>query len=227
MQTSNASPFNALPPAVIALAVIIGGIEALFQLAQAGFLGGAGGLGWRQNGVNEFGVWTRVMDWMLDNRSFPFREWRRFLTYPLIHVSATHAILVVVFVLALGKLVAEVFSQAAFLAVFLISSVVGGLGFVFLSGSEFPLVGGFPGAYGLIGAFTFVVWIGAVGQNRQGARAFGLIAVLAIVQLVFSLYALEFGRLVSNLSGFMAGFVMSFLVRPGGWQWLLNRLRQR
>ena len=46
MEDHNVSPFNVLPPVVVALTVVIAGLEVMFQLATAGFLGGQGGVGW-------------------------------------------------------------------------------------------------------------------------------------------------------------------------------------
>ena len=40
MDEHSISPFNALPKVVVALAVVIFGLEAMFQAATAGLLGG-------------------------------------------------------------------------------------------------------------------------------------------------------------------------------------------
>ncbi|MBF9034575.1 rhomboid family intramembrane serine protease [Rhodobacterales bacterium HKCCE2091] len=227
MHDPDASPFNAIPPAVVALAVVIGGLEGMFQLASSGLLGGARGVGWRLAAVENYGVLDAVWTWMVQNATFPPAELMRFVTYPLIHSGAVHAIFVVVFVLALGKMVAEVFSAAAFLAIFWVSALVGGLAFVLVLNSGYPLIGGYPGVYGLIGAFSFILWVrlGSTGGNQY--RAFSLIAILLGVQLLFALFAGEFGDIVADLSGFVAGFLLSFVVSPGGWSRVLARLRQR
>jgi rhomboid protease GluP len=72
----------------------------------------------------------------------------RFLTYPLIHGGFVHAAFVVVFILAIGKMVAEVFSPLAFVAIFWVSAVFGALAYVLLLDSPFPLIGGYPGSTG-------------------------------------------------------------------------------
>ncbi|MEM9319620.1 MAG: rhomboid family intramembrane serine protease [Pseudomonadota bacterium] len=227
MNPETQSPFNALPPSVIALAVIIGGLEAMFQLADAGLLGGAGGVGWRIGAIQDFGLDPRLWDRMLDIGAVDWDVLRRFATYPLLHGGAVEVLFAIVFVLALGKLVAEQFSQAAFWAIFIISTLAGGLGYVVLGGSERILIAAFPGAYGLIGAFTFILWMRLSNSDADATRAFTFIAILAGVQLLFSLFDLDFGRLVSDLSGFAAGFLLSFIVSPGGWARVLARLRQR
>jgi len=227
MENHNVSPFNALPPVVVALAVVIAGLEGMFQLATSGFLGGQGGVGWRLAAMQDYAVLDEVAHWMLSNGRFPPDQLIRFLTYPLIHGGFVHAAFVVVFILAIGKMVAEVFSPMAFVAIFWVSAVFGALAYVLLLNSQFPLVGGYPGVYGLIGAFTFLMWVDAGMRGENQLRAFGLIGALLAIQIIFGVIQGDFGNVVADLSGFIAGFLLSFLVSPGGWQRALNRLRQR
>ena len=227
MEHHNVSPFNALPPVVVALTVVIAGLEAMFQLAQAGFLGGQGGVGWRVAAMTDYAVLDEVWEWMLANGRFPPEQVLRFLTYPLIHGGFVHAAFVVVFVLAIGKMVAEVFSPLAFFAIFWVSAVVGALAYVGLLDSAYPLIGGYPGVYGLIGAFTFLMWVDAAHRGTSRARAFGLIGALLAIQVLFGAIQGDYGNVLADLSGFVAGFLLSFLVSPGGWRRVLGRLRQR
>ncbi|WP_071673883.1 rhomboid family intramembrane serine protease [Nioella nitratireducens] len=221
------SPFNALPPVVVALAVVIGGLEVMFQLATAGFLGGQGGVGWRLAALQDYAVLDSVWEWMLANRSFPLQQMARFVTYPLIHSGFVHAAFVVVFILAIGKMVAEVFSSLAFLAIFWVSAVFGAFAFVLFLNSPYPLLGGYPGVYGLIGAFSFLRWVSLAQTGQNQASAFGLIGMLLGIQLVFAVLQGNYGHVVADLSGFAAGFLLSFVVSPGGWHRLLVRLRRR
>ena len=227
VQSSNASPFNALPPVVIALAVVIGGLEIMFQLAERGIIGGQAGVGWRLAAIRDFAMSDAVVEWMLANGVYPTEHLRRFVTYPLIHPSFTSAVFVVVFILAIGKMVAEVFSPIAVLLVFWVSAIAGALGFALILDPPYALTGGFPGVYGLIGAFTFLLWTNLVSTGGSGARAFALIGVLMAIQLLFGLLNADFGNFVAELSGFVAGFLMSFLVSPGGWSRVMAKLRQR
>lgn len=227
MNQDNTSPFNALPPVVVALAVVIFGLEIMFQAATAGLLGGQGGVGWRLAAIQDYAVLTAVWDWMTSTGQYPTDHLVRFVAYPLIHGSFIHAAFVVVFILALGKMVAEIYSVAAFLAVFWFSAVMGALGFVIFTNSEYPLVGGYPGVYGLIGAFTFLVWMRAEAEGTGQMRAFSLIGMLLAIQLLFGLINGEFGNVVADFSGFLTGLALSFVVSPGGWRRMLSRLRQR
>jgi len=227
MENHNVSPFHALPPVVVALAVVIGGLELMFQAATMGFLGGQGGIGWRLAAIQDFGLFRQITDAMLEAGLFPAEHMVRFITYPLIHGGFVHAAFVVVFILAIGKMVAEVFSPLAFLAVFVVSGVAGAIGFVTLIDSDYPLIGGYPAVYGLIGSFTFLLWAKLAGTGNKRYRAFGLIGALLAIQLLFGLIQGDFGNVVADLTGFAAGFALSFVVSPGGWRRVLARLRQR
>ncbi len=227
MDDHNASPFNALPPVVIVLAVVIFGLELMFQAATAGLLGGQGGIGWRLAAIEDYGVLDQVWTWMIETRQFPAEHLLRFVTYPLIHASFVHALFVVVFILALGKMVAEVYSTLAFIAVFWVSAVMGAVGYVVVLDSTYPLIGGYPGVYGLIGAFTFLMWMRAGEDGARRLRAFALIGTLLGIQLIFGLINGEFASVVADFSGFVTGLALSLVVSPGGWRRMLTRMRQR
>ena len=116
-------PFNPLPKVVIVLAAVILGLEMLFTLGGRGIIGGPDAIGWRLAAIENWAFYDRVWDWMLANGRYPTEQMARFVTYPLIHVNFTHALFVVVFVLAMGKLVSEVFGAAAFVASFVPASL--------------------------------------------------------------------------------------------------------
>ncbi len=115
-------PFNPLPPVVIALAVVILGIELLFTLAQRGIIGGPEAVGWRLTAIRDFGFFDPVFDWMIAHGSFPMEHLRRFVTYPLIHMNFTHAVFVAIFILAIGKMVGEVLGNLAVFSLFFFSA---------------------------------------------------------------------------------------------------------
>lgn len=220
------SPFNVIPPVVVALALVVGGIEIVFQLASAGLVGGRAGIGWRVSALNDYAFSPMVWELVIGgNRSTDLL--RRFVTYAFIHGSATHAIFGVVLLLALGKFVGEVFSAAALLAVFLASIILGAVAFGLMVAGNPALFGIYPAVYGLIGAYSFILWtrLGETGGNRL--QAFRLIGVLLLLQLVFALLFGAQPSWVADLAGFATGFALSVVVAPGGWAALLDRLRTR
>lgn len=223
----NAPPLNPLPPVVAALALVIFGIEVILAGAGRGLLGGAGGVGWRQTAMQNYAFFGEILDVMVARGTWPPEHVIRFATYPFVHYGFTHALFVLVFLLALGKLVGEVMGTAAFLAVFFGSAVAGALVYGLALNDPMPLTGGFPAVYGLIGAFTFILWVnlGRVGASQY--RAFTLIGVLLGIQLVFGLLFGAGNEWVAEVAGFVTGFALSFVVSPGGWTRLREKLRQR
>ncbi len=220
------SPVNPLPPVVVALFGLIVAIEAAFSLGARGIVGGPQAVGWRQGAVQDFGVNGAILDWMLKTGSLPPGEVLRLVSYLFVHGSFTHALIAGIMLLALGKMVGEVMSALAVVVIFLGSGALGALVFGLVLDSPQWLIGAFPGVYGLIGAFTYLLWqrLGQVGA--QQARAFSLIAFLMGIQLLFGLLFGGSVEWVADLAGFAAGFALTVLLVPGGWQRLAARIRR-
>lgn len=223
----DASPFNSVPPVIVALALAILFVEIALWGASRGLLGGAGGVGWRASAVQSYAFYGPILDYMIEIGSFNLHDIGRFLTYSFIHASFTHVLFVLVFVLALGKMVAETVSPLAAIVVFFGSAAVGALAYAALTNDTRPLLGGFPAVYGLIGAFTFLLWVrlGAAGAPQY--RAFSLIGVLLALQLLFGLVFGGTNDWVAEVAGFVFGFAITPIVAPGGFRLLLAKLRDR
>ncbi|MEI4473157.1 rhomboid family intramembrane serine protease [Frigidibacter sp. MR17.24] len=221
------SPLNPIPPVVWALFLPVAAMEIVLSAGGSGLVGGAGAIGWRLDALQRFSFSPQLFRWMLENGHWPPGQLVRILTYPFVHGSMTHALFVAVFLLALGKMVAEVFSALAVVTVFVVAAIAGALVYTVIPGDLPPLYGGYPPVYGLIGAFTFILWqrLGAVQANQY--RAFSLIGFLLGIQLVFGLIFGGTWQTVSEIAGFAAGFLVSFVVAPGGWRAVLRRLRAR
>ena len=219
-------PVNPLPPVVVALTLFIMGLEVVLQLGTRGIIGGPFAVGWRLDALQQYTFSPDIFDWMVQNGRWPFEHLIRFVTYPFVSANFTQAIFVCVFVLAMGKMVAEVFGSVAMLIIFVLSGIGGALVYAVLLDPAYPLVGGFPPVYGLIGAFTWLLWrkLSLVGENQS--RAFSLIAMLMGIQLLFGL--LFGGTLdwVADLAGFATGFGLSFFLAPGGWARIVGRIRR-
>lgn len=228
MQDHNAPPLNPLPWIVWAIALPIIALELVVSLAGGGFLGGQSGVGWRLQAIERFAFAPNELRQMIEIGAYRTDALLRLLTYPLVHLSTVHAVFVVVILLALGKMVGEVFRWWAVLLVFFGSAAVAALVFTFvLPGVNQALIGGYPAVYGLIGGFTFLLWVNlaAVGANKY--RAFTMIGFLLGVQLLFGLLFGGGWEWVADIAGFATGFLMSFIVSPGGWSRVVAKMRQR
>lgn len=219
------SPFNTVPAVVVALALFIIGIEAVFSLGARGIVGGPTAVGWRLEALQSYAFSAEIFWWMADTQRWSVENLMRCVTYLFIHGSFTQALFVCVFLLALGKMVAEVFGEIRMLLVFVLSGISGALVYSMV-GSDYPLIGGFPAVYGLIGAFTFVRWIALGALGEQQARAFSLIGMLMGIQLLFGLIFGSRPDWIADLTGFATGFGASFFLVPGGWQRILQKIRR-
>ncbi|MEQ6204646.1 rhomboid family intramembrane serine protease [Sulfitobacter sp. HNIBRBA2951] len=220
-------PFNKLPFIVVILFLIAGGIELALSAGEAGLVGGPSAIGWRLGLVRDWGFSGDLFDAMLAQRYFPPEHLARFITYPFIHLSFTHALIAIVLMLALGKLCAEVMGQFAMLALFVCSGIGGALIYALVLDDPVWLVGAYPPVYGLIGGYSFLMWRKLAASGGKQMEAFTLIAMLMGLQLVWSLFSSVGYGWVAELSGFVCGFVLSFLFAPGEWARILGKLRQR
>jgi membrane associated rhomboid family serine protease len=224
----NASPLNPLPLVVWALALPLIAMELVLGLATGGLVGGAEGVGWRIQAVERFGLFPEILRYQVENGGIPWPETARLLTYPVVHADFSHALFAVVILLAIGKMVGEVFRWWAVLAVVAGSAVAGGLVYgLAVPDLRAPLIGAYPPVYGLIGAFTFLLWTNLARRGENSLRAFSLIGFLMAIQLLFGVLFGGTWSWVADLTGFAAGFLLSFVVSPGGWARVRGRLRQR
>lgn len=228
MQTDqNAAPLNPLPAVVWLLALPIIAMEVVLNLASAGLIGDATSIGWRQDAVQRFAFSPDFMREMIANSYYPPEHLMRLISYPLVHLTFTHVAFVVVFLLALGKMVGEVFRPWAVLVVFFGATLAGALAYTALPFIHTALIGGYPAVYGLIGAFTFLLWTNLSGTGSNQYRAFSLIGMLMAIQLLFGLIFGSSWDWVAELAGFFAGFLLSFVVSPGGWSKVRAKIRER
>lgn len=226
-------PLNAISPVVIVLALIMAGIEVVLTLGAAGVVGGSGAIGWRMQGIQDWGfsplIWEQVMT--LGNYSADML--RRFVTYGFIHGSFTHALFAVAMMLALGKFVGDVFPAWAVLVVFLGGLLAGAVTFALVMPTQRFLFGAYPGVYALIGAFTWILFARLEAHGASRLPAFRLIGFLLVLQLVFAALGPLVGgggfnlAFLAELVSFAVGFALSVVVSPGGFRALQDRLRSR
>ncbi|MDE1131680.1 MAG: rhomboid family intramembrane serine protease [Ascidiaceihabitans sp.] len=214
-QDHNAPPFNPMPPVVWFLFLILMGIEAVFTLGEQGIVGGARAVGWRLGAISDYGFSGVAFDWMVKNGQMPFEYVIRCFSYMFLHGSFTAAIFSGVILLAMGKLVGEVMGQLAVIILFVFSGVFGVVIFGLLTDQAW-LIGAYPSVYGLIGAYTFLLWQRVAGQGMQQLTAFRLIGFLMGIQLIFGIFFVTGQDWVAELAGFICGFALSVIVMPGG-----------
>ncbi|MCB5409020.1 rhomboid family intramembrane serine protease [Pseudogemmobacter faecipullorum] len=222
-----ASPFNSLPWVVWALALPIIAMEVVLNLAAREIIGGPAGPGWRLMAVQDYAVARNVMEFLYANRLWEELALRAF-AYPFVHSGFTHALFAVVILLALGKMVGEVFRWWAVLVIFFGAALMGALVYCLaVPEPAWPLIGAYPAVYGMIGGFTFLLWTRLVGTGNQRYRAFSLIGMLMGIQLLFGVLFGGGYEWIADLAGFATGFVLSFFVSPGGWARLREQMRSR
>lgn len=224
---SNAPPINPLPPVVWALAAPIILLELAFSAGARGLIGGANAVGWRTSAIEDFGFFGLLFDRMLSTGDTGGGTLVRMLSYAFINYSFTQTVFVIVFLLALGNLVGRIFSAPAVVGLFCGSAIAGAAAYGLLLDDMRPLVGGYPAVYGLIGAYTFLMWVKLGGEGESQYRAFTLIGFLLGIQLLFSLLFGGSNDWVADITGFVAGFLLSFVVSPGGWSRVRARIRHR
>ena len=129
--------------------------------------------------------------------------------------------------LALGKFASEFYGSLKVVIIYVLTSIIGAIVFGLIVDGRYPLLGGFTPVYGLIGAYTYALWLrlGQAGENQ--ILAFRLIGVLLVLQLIFGLFFGSGSGWIAELSGFAAGFALAIVLAPGGWAALLHRMRQR
>lgn len=220
-------PVNKLPPVLVLLFLAIAGIEAGLWLGEARVIGGPEAIGWRMTLVRDWGFSGEIFDAMLAQNRWPLEHVLRIVTYPFIHLSFTHSIFAMVMLLALGNLVARALGQGTFLAIFTVASIGGALVYALLLDDPVWLVGAYPGVYGLVGGYSYVMWRSIGAQGGQQMQAFALIAMLMGLQLVWSVFGDVGNGWVAELAGFGIGFGTCFALAPGALARLKARMRAR
>lgn len=225
MQDEN--PFNKIPAAPLILVLIIAAIELVFSAGEAGFIGGPTAIGWRAGAIQDYGYAPLVLERIVERGEASLDMFMRFVTYVFVHGSFTHTLWAAVLLLAMGKFVGEAYRPVPFLILFFGSAISGALFYGLFSPINYPLVGAYPGIYGLIGAYTYMMWLTLGRMNQNQYRAFTLIGILMGLTLVYSMIFGATPHWIAELSGFLIGLFLSPLVAPGGWARFLARIRQR
>ena len=223
--TSPPPVFNSMPPVVVALFAVIGVVELWFTLGP-NFISGAETVAWRRQAIERFGVTPQIVHWMIEKNHYPLDQLARFVTFSFIHSSMINTAVSCALFLAMGKMVGSAFQSIALLVFFIGSAVVGALAFSFAAPDGGWLFGSFAGIYGLIGAYSFMMWITLRVHKAPQGQAFHLIAFLMGIQLLFGMIFGGNSTWIADLIGFATGFILSFFLIPGGFSRVLEMLRK-
>lgn len=221
-----APPVNPLPPIVIVLFLALVGPEIMFFLGEKGLIGGREAVGWRLEYVQRYGFSGDIFDWMITNGRYPLEHAIRLISYIFVHESFTSTLFAAVLTLALGKMVGEALGQVAVAVLFLGGGIFGALVYGLLLNDSTWLMGGFPAVYGLIGGYSFVMWMYLNATGEQQLRAFSLIAMLLGLQLIWGVLFGPTVGWVADLAGFVFGFMACTLLVPGAMARIMQALRR-
>ena len=221
---------NPLPRVIVVLVLAMVVPELVLQLADRGYVGGPEGIGWRTEAIREFGFFDSIFEYMRQTMTFDWNTLHRFVTYPFVNFNLMNMAFGAVLTLALGKGVAEYFRWWAVLAVFFAAAIVAALTMGVFLNEGYPIIGAQGPMFGLIGAYTWMLWLKAGRNRRQQVKAFQIVAFLTFISLIFFFFFNAGYFWVGQLAGFATGFGLSFVLAPDGparvkgW---INRLRQR
>lgn len=218
---------NPVPWSVWVLVLPMIALEAIFSAAEAGLLGQNTGVGWRSEAFRAFSVWPDYWLQQWEWGVFPPDLIWRFFSYSFLHADPGHVLFAAVIVLATGKFVGDAMRPWVLLVLFFGSAVGGAVIYAAFSGEQALLIGAYPGAYGLIGGLSHVLWQRSSGPLRDRLQAFRLIGALLVLQLIYSLIFDGSIGWKSEIPAFVIGFALAF-----GLDWLglndpLRRFRQR
>ena len=217
---------NPMPPVVIALFLCIVAVELLFVLGTLGVIGDPSAIGWRINAIQEYGISPTVAQWMWDNSYYPAEHLKRFITFSFVNGSTISTGVAIALFLAMGRMVGTVYNAVSVLVVYFGSAIFGALVFVYAAPVNEWLFGSYVGVYGLIGGYSYISWLVLRAGHGQQLSAFSLIAMLMGIQLVFGIFFDVGYTWIADLAAFAFGFLVSFIVAPGGWGRLLMMIRR-
>ena len=225
-EQQNQPILNEMPSVIMALFLLVVGIEGFIVLGEQGMLGNRYGLGMRYGLINQFGLFPAALNPQIETGVFSWFELKRYISFTFIHGSSVGTAISCALLLAMGKFVGSVFSNVATLIVFIGSAIGGALMYSLLVPTGPVLFGMFTGVYGLLGAHAFLRWVAFRAAGQPSLQAFSLIGFLICIQIVF---AFSFGNTwvwVAELAGALIGFLICFFVAPGGFQRILNVIRR-
>ena len=109
--------------------------------------------------LQNFCVPPDLSNWMFVTSNFSIDYVSRFIVYPFVNLSSLSVVFAAVLLLALGKMVGEVFSALSVILIWFLSTTLAAFFYSISATNGQILVGSYPGVYGFVGAYTFFSWI--------------------------------------------------------------------
>mgnify|MGYP003334777884 FL=1 len=225
-EPQNQPIFNEMPSVIMALFLMIVGIEGFLVLGEQGILGNGYGLGLRYGLINQFGLFPAALNTQIETGVFSCFELKRYISFTFIHGSSVGMAISCALLLAMGKFVGSVFKNVATLIVFIGSAIGGAMIYSLLVPNGPILFGMFTGVYGLLGAHAFLRWVAFRAAKQPSLQAFSLVGFLVVIQIVFAFSLGNTWVWVAELSGAIIGFLICFFVAPVGFQRILQVIRR-
>ena len=126
-EQQNQPILNEMPSVIMALFLLVVGIEGFIVLGEQGMLGNRYGLGMRYGLINQFGLFPAALNTQIETGVFSWFELKRYISFTFIHGSSVGTAISCALLLAMGKFVGSVFSNVATLIVFIGSAIGGAL----------------------------------------------------------------------------------------------------
>lgn len=209
-------PFNPISPIVVVLVLAMVALELVFQAAESGLVGGPLATGWRVETIQNFGFHKAVFAHIMQGGKIEPKVIWPFFSYLFISWTFMHMLVAASLILALGKMIADMFSGLAVFVLFVACGLAGALAFGWLAADGKTLVGAYPVFYGFIGTFTWIQIYELRAKEASILPAFSAIIGLVVLRLGFGFYAGVPHDWSADLAGLITGFLLAYVLAPDG-----------
>ena len=200
--------FNNVPPGVLILGGVIGGVELFLQIF---------GLEWRSAAFLFLAFFP--LDFGAPYKELFFAQnFVMFFSYSFLHGNFFHMIINVAIFFALGKQIEEQLGAVNLILIFISTSIAGAAAYQILSsGSSVPMVGASGGVFGFFGFIKGKELIYRIRHNLTILPflnlIFGLIILHIILVLLYpTIIPFQIGW-QGHLGGFVFGLILASMIR--------------
>ena len=195
--------FNNVPPGVLILGGVIGGIELFLQIF---------GLEWRSAAFLFLAFFP--LDFGAPYKELFFAQnFVMFFSYSFLHGNFFHMVINVAIFFALGKQIEEQLGAVNLILIFISTSIAGAAAYQILSsGSSVPMVGASGGVFGFFGFIKGKELIYRIRHNLTILPFLNLIFGLIILHIILVLLYPTFIPFQIGWQGHLGGFVFGLIL---------------